>query len=210
MQPSRQTSDWAVVYALIDDSYITTLLCSDQESKLLLLSRVVGRVSDQEGVAIYIDLDTAFTALLERCEAFHGAEDLLVIRPEGGFIDEAIAYICSLNIPSVKLIVFDSTTTFYSLRGGGEDASSLNMKLGLYLALLRKAALKSGGRLIFTSMRRSSRGGGIWHTSYPGGRLLKRRSDLMLELSMDEGFLTVSVVKCRGGITQGRRLILQP
>jgi len=213
LQPEgRESSEWGFLDSLIDRSSVTTLLCDGQESKLQLLSRLIDKVSDQSGVTVYIDLDTSFTVFLERCRAIRSPSDLSVLRPRGEDLDDTIAGVCSLNLPILKLIIFDSTTAFYNLLGRVEDTSNLNIKLGLYLAILKRVASRSGGRLVFTSMRRARReeSKGSWRASYSGGRILKRRSDLILELNMDGKYMAISVVKCREASLQGRIFRFQP
>ncbi len=203
-------SGWRVPEDLFSDCTVATLLCDDQKSKTRFISRILAAKHRGGRVIAYIDMDSMFTVFLEDQEELPYIEDLYLFRSGGEDLDDVVAGVCSLSPPRIDTVVFDSVTSFYNLQGGGADSSRANRRLGLYLALLSGAVFRSGGRIIFTSMLRARKRKGeeSWYLSYAGGRLLRRRSDLILKLSGDAGYLDVSVLKCRDGSLRGVNLHL--
>ncbi len=200
--------------ALLSNFTVATLLCDDQESKMRFISRMLMSEQRRDRVIVYIDMDTAFTVFLEDHDFLPYAKALRLFRPEVEELGEVISNVCSLNPPRIDTIIFDSVTSFYNFQGGGgANSSMLNRRLGLYLALLNMAVSTSEGRVLFTSMMRARKRKGeeSWYLSYAGGRLLRRRSDLILELKKNKaaaGHLEVLILKCSDSSLNGVSLNL--
>ncbi len=190
--------DLRILETLLSNYSVATLLCDDQESKVRFISKMLAVNQPQNKVIIYIDIDTMFTVFLEDHMDLPYAEYLHLFRPEVEELDDVIAEICSLNPPRIDTVIFDSVTSFYNLQRDGTDSSKVNRKLGLHLALLKIATSRSGGRIMFTSMRRArkKKGEESWYHTHAGGKLLRRRSDLILELKKSIVNLEVSILKC--------------
>ncbi|MCL4437315.1 MAG: hypothetical protein M1503_04900 [Thaumarchaeota archaeon] len=211
--------DLAGVKGLLSDSKVTALFCDDQKVKTEFISEILswrhggeGGAGEEgaAGVIIYLDIDTAFTVFVESHAELPYAESLRVFRPRDNDIDDVVAGVNSLSGVQIDTVVFDSVTSLYNLRRDGMDSSKVNQSLGLYLALLTMAASRSGGRLLLTSMMRAGKRGedkDAWFKTYAGGRLLRKRSDLILRLSRDaSGLLEVSVLKSRDPLLEGATL----
>lgn len=206
--------DLAGVKDLLSDSKVTALFCDDQKVKTEFISKMLSwRRGDGDGAAgviIYLDIDTAFTVFVEDHAELPYAERLRIFRPRDNDIDDVVAGVNSLSGVRIDTVVFDSVTSLYNLRRDGMDSSKVNQGLGLYLALLTMTASRSGGRLLLTSMMRAGKKGedkDAWFRTYAGGRLLRKRSDLILRLSRDaSGQLEVSVLKSRDPLLEGATL----
>ena len=150
----------------------------------------------KDKISVYIDIDTAFTVFLENNQNLSYAKYLYIFRPKITNLDDVIAEICSLNPACLDTIVLDSVTSFYSLQGNS-TIMNLNRKLGIYVSLLQMAVSRSNGRIIFTSMIRARKKNDdkSWYMFYAGGRLLRKRSDLILELKSKNKDLDISILK---------------
>ncbi len=201
--------NWNVLDTLLLDYKVATILCSNQSLKTKFISRILSSSSANNKVISYIDIDTMFTVFLEDHPNISYAKHLYLFRPRGEDLDDVIKEICSLNT-LIDNVFFDSVTSFYNLQGQGVSSSSVNRKLGLYLALLKMAVSRSNGKILFTSMRRARKikGEESWHLSYAGGKLLRRRSDLILELEYGPTYSLVSVLKYHGKYLNGASLKL--
>jgi hypothetical protein len=203
------------VKSLLSDSVVTALFCDDQKVKTEFISRILSwrRETGAAGAVIYLDIDTAFTVFVEDHTELPYAENLRLFRPGENEIDEVVAGINSLSGVQIDTIVFDSVTALYNLRADGTPSSKVNQRLGLYLALLTMAvSTRSGGHLLLTSMMRAGKKGEdkqIWYKTYAGGRLLRKRSDLILRLNRKAlGRIGVSVLKSRDPSFEGATLQL--
>jgi len=189
--------DWATLKRLFSDSTIVTLLCDNQISKIQLLSNILMFRWSQDSISIYLDIDTNFTVFLEDHHDLSNLDNLFIFRHNGVNLIDVVTDISSFNSSYVDTIVFDSVTSFYGLQNDNETSSSLNRRLGLYLSLLQAVVSRSNGLIIFTSMTRArkSQYDESWYFSYAGGRLLRKRSDLILELKTKKQQFDVSILK---------------
>lgn len=157
---------------------------------------------------VYLDLDTAFTVGLER--GFSGlpsSPDLLVATPQGEDLDRYVAQVLSARSP-VGLLVFDSVTSFYHmLKAPGEGFGDLNLKLGVYVALFRELAAR-GSTVLLTAMVKAKRGAGGWVPAPAGGEVVRRGSDTILAAELEEGVVSIRVVKHPDPGVKGRELHL--
>jgi len=201
--------DWNALETLLSDYRVATILCSNQSLKTRFISRMLSSSRPKNKVISYIDIDTMFTVFLEDHSNISYANHLYLFRPRGEDLDDVIKEICSLNT-LIETVIFDSVTSFYNLQGQGVSSSSVNRKLGLYLALLKMTVSRSNGRILFTSMGRARKmkWGDSWYLSYAGGKLLRRRSDLILELNYGTTYSEVSILKCQGEYLNGASLKL--
>ena len=189
--------DWATLKRLFSDSTIVTLLCDNQISKIQLLSNILMFRWSHDSISIYLDIDTNFTVFLEDHHDLSNLDNLFIFRHNGVNLIDVVTDISSFNSSYVDTIVFDSVTSFYGLQNDNETSSSLNRRLGLYLSLLQAVVSRSNGLIIFTSMTRArkSQYDESWYFSYAGGRLLRKRSDLILELKTKKQQFDVSILK---------------
>jgi len=189
--------DWAILKRLLSDSTVVTLLCDNQISKIQLLSNILMFRWSQDSISIYLDIDTNFTVFLEDHHDLSNLDNLFIFRHNGVNLIDVVTDISSFNSSYVDTIVFDSVTSFYGLQNDNETSSSLNRRLGLYLSLLQAVVSRSNGLIIFTSMTRArkSQYDESWYFSYAGGRLLRKRSDLILELKTKKQQFDVSILK---------------
>jgi len=150
-----------------------------------------------DSISIYLDIDTNFTVFLEDHHDLSNLDNLFIFRHNGVNLIDVVTDISSFNSSYVDTIVFDSVTSFYGLQNDNETSSSLNRRLGLYLSLLQAVVSRSNGLIIFTSMTRArkSQYDESWYFSYAGGRLLRKRSDLILELKTKKQQFDVSILK---------------
>jgi len=189
--------DWATLKRLFSDSTIVTLLCDNQISKIQLLSNILMFRWSQDSISIYLDIDTNFTVFLEDHHDLSNLDNLFIFRHNGVNLIDVVTDISSFNSSYVDTIVFDSVTSFYGLQNDSETSSNLNRRLGRYLSLLQAVVSRSNGLIIFTSMTRArkSQYDESWYFSYAGGRLLRKRSDLILELKTEKQQFDVSILK---------------
>jgi hypothetical protein len=151
----------------------------------------------QDSISIYLDIDTNFTVFLEDHHDLSNLDNLFIFRHNGVNLIDVVTDISSFNSSYVDTIVFDSVTSFYGLQNDSETSSNLNRRLGRYLSLLQAVVSRSNGLIIFTSMTRArkSQYDESWYFSYAGGRLLRKRSDLILELKTEKQQFDVSILK---------------
>ena len=189
--------DWATLKRLFSDSTIVTLLCDNQISKIQLLSNILMFRWSHDSISIYLDIDTNFTVFLEDHHDLSNLDNLFIFRHNGVNLIDVVTDISSFNSSYVDTIVFDSVTSFYGLQNDSETSSNLNRRLGRYLSLLQAVVSRSNGLIIFTSMTRArkSQYDESWYFSYAGGRLLRKRSDLILELKTEKQQFDVSILK---------------
>tara|TARA_B100001971_G_C18168577_1_gene525723 strand:- start:639 stop:1163 length:525 start_codon:yes stop_codon:yes gene_type:complete len=164
----------------------------------------------QDRISIYLDIDTNFTVFLEDHHDLSNLENLFIFRLNGTNLINVVADISSFASSSIDTIVLDSVTSFYSLQSDSITSSSLNRRLGLYLSLLQVVVSRSNGLIIFTSMTRARKrqDDESWYFSYAGGRLLRKRSDLILELKSKNQQFEVSVLKSPDDALLGIKLNL--
>lgn len=197
MSSNKNNSKWSIINNLFSKSIIATFLCDDQELKIRFISKILETQYNKEKIIFYVDIDTMFTAFLENSKNLTYIQNVVIFRPKHDEFDDIVAEICSVNQTNIDWIVFDSVTSFHNLNGNLLDYSKSNRKIGLYLSVLRNIISNGGGKIIFTSMIRSrkKKGERLWEHSYAGGKLLERRSDLILRLGKQNNQLLVSSIK---------------
>lgn len=201
--------DWKILKNLISDSTIITILCDNQESKTKFLSNILTLRKLDNKVSIYLDIDTNFTVFLENQKELPYTDYLYVFRPNDNNIDKIISEICSFNPTLLDIVIFDSISSFYNTQKEIETSSSMNRKLGRYISLLQMVVSRSNGHIIFTSMTRArKKRDETWYISYAGGRLLRKRSNLILELNNNKLGLEVSILKSPESTMIGSKLNL--
>jgi len=151
----------------------------------------------QNRISIYLDIDTNFTIFLEDNHDSPNINNLFIFRVKEKNLNDVVADISSIGSSSVDTIVFDSVSMFYSFKNDNITSSNQNRRLGVYLSLLQVVMARSNGVIILTSMTRARKrqDDDSWYFSYAGGRLLRKRSDLILELKSNEQQFEVSVLK---------------
>jgi hypothetical protein len=176
---------------------VATILCDSQESKVNFIYKMISSETCKDKISIYIDIDTFFTVFLEELKGKSYFENLLIFRPITENLDYIIAEICSLNPSLINMVIFDSVSSFYNLQNSDMDFYRLNMKLGLFISMLNSTISSNSGKLIFTSMRRSrkKRDQKSWYNTYSGGKLLRKRSDIIMELMKKTSTLEGVVLK---------------
>ena len=189
--------DWAILKKLLIESNIVTLICDNQLSKVQFLSNILMFRRSQNRISIYLDIDTNFTIFLEDNHDSPNINNLFIFRIKEKNLNDVVADISSIGSSSVDTIVFDSVSTFYSFKNDNITSSNQNRRLGVYLSLLQVVMARSNGVIILTSMTRARKrqDDDSWYFSYAGGRLLRKRSDLILELKSNEQQFEVSVLK---------------
>ena len=202
--------DWAILKKLLIESKVVTLICDNQLSKIQFLSNILLFRQSQNRISIYLDIDTNFTIFLEDNHDSYNMNNLFIFRIKEKNLNDVVADINSIGSSSVDTIVFDSVSTFYSFEKDNITSSSQNRRLGVYLSLLQVVIDRSNGIIIFTSMTRARKrqDDDSWYFSYAGGRLLRKRSDLILELKSNEQQFEVSVLKSPNEALLGIKLNL--
>tara|TARA_B100000315_G_scaffold256186_1_gene301502 strand:- start:188 stop:718 length:531 start_codon:yes stop_codon:yes gene_type:complete len=164
----------------------------------------------QNRISIYLDIDTNFTVFLEDHYDLSNLDNLFIFRIKGTNLNDVTTDISSFSSSYVDTIVFDSVSSYYSLQNDNITSSNLNRRLGLYLSLLQVVVSRSNGFIIFTSMTRARKrqDDDSWYFSYAGGRLLRKRSDLILELKSKKQQFEVDVLKSPDDTLLGIKLNL--
>jgi len=202
--------DWAILKRLLSDSTVVTLLCDNQISKIQFLSNILMFRWSQDNISIYLDIDTNFTVFLEDHHDLSNLDNLFIFRHNETNLIDVVADISSFSSSYVDTIVFDSVTSFSSIQSDSKTSSSLNRRLGLYLSLLQVVVSRCNGLIIFTSMTRARKrqDDESWYFSYAGGKLLRKRSDLILELKSKKQQFEVSILKSPSNALLGVKLNL--
>ena len=202
--------NWTILKKLLSESAVVTLICDNQLSKIQFLSNILMFRGSQNRISIYLDIDTNFTVFLEDHYNLSNLDNLFIFRIKGTNLNDVTTDISSFSSSYVDTIVFDSVSSYYSLQNDNITSSNLNRRLGLYLSLLQVVVSRSNGFIIFTSMTRARKrqDDDSWYFSYAGGRLLRKRSDLILELKSNEQQFEVSVLKSPNEALLGIKLNL--
>ena len=189
------------------------IVFDDVYVKTSFMARVITSASSKKGLTVYLDLDTAFTVHLQ-----HGIirvdrpEDLLVYTPDSAELDGVMAEVCSMRLSERDLIIFDSVTAFQNVRGSTTDASTLNRKIGVYLALLQDLGARYRATILITTMLRSRKIGTgpteTWFSSPSGGRVLKKQKGIMLSLKREDTKVLAEILKHPDRAREGSRLYL--
>jgi hypothetical protein len=153
----------------------------------------------------YVDLDTAFTVFLENhVRSTFPLDDLVIFNPDCRDFHDVISQICSVRTDFPELVVLDSVTMFCHLFEAKGRFGEVNRMLGLYISLLQDFASKHDTTVLVSSLARAEKQKVSWSPSYPGGRVLKRRSDLILSLESSLASVEVRIVKHPNASNQGR------
>ncbi|MBI2183666.1 MAG: hypothetical protein HYU39_01775 [Thaumarchaeota archaeon] len=186
---------------LIEGGSLNTLVCDESYAKAYMLGLLVYEPLSRGKTVCVIDLDTFFTTYVEDyAERFPKPENLVVVRPRKAELNAAIANICSTASRDIGLIVLDSARTFYHLeRETRAEAAAANRKLSLILALLQKTVMERSIPVVVTSLFTPKIGSKNEEISskesYPGSRLLEKRSRVILLAWQRESFLEVKVAR---------------
>ncbi len=202
--------NWTILKKLLSESAVVTLICDNQLSKIQFLSNILMFRGSQNRISIYLDIDTNFTVFLEDHYDLSNLDNLFIFRIKGTNLNDVTTDISSFSSSYVDTIVFDSVSSYYSLQNDNITSSNLNRRLGLYLSLLQVVVSRSNGFIIFTSMTRARKrqDDDSWYFSYAGGRLLRKRSDLILELKSKKQQFEVDVLKSPDDTLLGIKLNL--
>ena len=202
--------NWTILKKLLSESAVVTLICDNQLSKIQFLSNILMFRGSQNRISIYLDIDTNFTVFLEDHYNLSNLDNLFIFRIKGTNLNDVTTDISSFSSSYVDTIVFDSVSSYYSLQNDNITSSNLNRRLGLYLSLLQVVVSRSNGFIIFTSMTRARKrqDDDSWYFSYAGGRLLRKRSDLILELKSKKQQFEVDVLKSPDDTLLGIKLNL--
>ncbi len=195
---------------VLSESAVVTLICDDQLTKIQFLTNILTFRGSQDKTSIYLDIDTNFTVFLEDHHDLSNLEKLFIFGINRTNLIDVVTDITSFGSSYVDTIIFDSVSSFYSIQSDNITSSSLNRRLGLYLSLLQTVISRSNGFIIFTSMTRARKrqDDESWYFSYAGGRLLRKRSDLILELKNKKQQFEVSVLKSPDNTLLGNKLNL--
>ena len=179
---------------------VNTLLCDTPYARTYFIWSVVSSCLKKGGLVYYIDLDTMFTAFLEQeARPTFPLDDLVVFNPDRGEIQDVLSQICSVRLHGPDLVVFDSVTVFYHLFEARVGFGEINRMLGVCLSLLQSFASRMNTAVLVSSLTRAKKlkapGRSLWSPSYPGGRVLTKRSELILSLKSGLGYIDVRVVK---------------
>lgn len=195
---------------LLEGGCLNTVVCDEPYARACLLEGLSSAFLSEGKVVCVLDLDTWFTAHLEdRFDRFVKPENLVVVLPEGDRFDDAVVDVCSSTSSDLGLIVLDSATGFYHTgHNGGVGPAGLNRKLGLILMLLQKRGIRNKAPIVVTSFLKP-RVGSLKPPSYAGGRLLEKRSRVILSAKVEGGFLGLTIVKHVFKELVGRRVRLR-
>lgn len=187
---------------------VNTLLCDTPHARTCFTGRIVSACLKEGGLVYYVDLDTMFTAFLEHeAQPSFPLGDLVVFNPDGGELQDVLSKICSVKVHRPDLVVFDSVTMFYHMFDVEVGFGEINRMLGVYLSLLQGFASRTEAAILVTSLTRAKKlrasGRSSWSPSYPGGRVLAKRSELILSLTSREGVIEAKVVKHPNPSLQG-------
>lgn len=176
--------------SLLSKKGLNTLLFSDPYAKLCCTAAFAGR-----GNAIYIDLDTTFSAYLKA--GIINAENVDVYVPsEGQFVDMLSQALAKMQGRS--LVVVDSINSFYALhysyfRKNERAGGNLNHLLSVFLMLLVRQGVSLGVPVLATSMLRFRKEGG-WKQSPASRRLLQKKSAVRMEAGRAGDSVTLKVL----------------
>ena len=203
-------SDWTILNKLLSESTVVTLICNDQLTKIQFLTNILTFRGSQNKTYIYLDIDTNFTVFLEDHHDLSNLKKLFIFKIKGTNLVDIVTDVSSFGSSYVDTIIFDSVSSFYNIQSDNITSSSLNRRLGLYLSLLQTVVSRSNGFIIFTSMTRARKrqDDESWYFSYAGGRLLRKRSNLILELKNKKQQFEVSVLKSPDNTMLGIKLNL--
>jgi hypothetical protein len=198
--------------SLLDPGGLNTIIYNDPYAKLCLVSTIILELQEERRKkALYIDLDTVFTAYvkaglipplkIKKMEPSIYASDILRIYIPDEMIQryilDSIKY-----LDEASIVIFDSITSFYSLfynelesdKSVTREMGRINQFLLILLMLLLKNTSFSKIPLLLTSMIRYKRKEG-WIGTPTGNRFLRSRSSVNLYVEMEnERDLSINVL----------------
>lgn len=145
-------------------------------------------LASQAQKAIYLDLDTTFTAYFRTgliAPANGNASSVDIYLPSEGRLVPMIKEILE-SMPSSSLVIFDSINSFYNLFKSQEKSlGRLNHLLSVLIMLLVRRGVETGVPVLATSMLRY-RKEGEWIQSPASRRLLQTKSAVRMMVQMEE------------------------
>lgn len=178
---------------------LTWISAPDTFSNSALLCQLSSSVLSAGGSVEYIDLDTTFSAYLSSgMMSVNKPEGLTVIRPQANDIHKVMAQVLSSEDDKYDLVILDSLTAFYHLCSNGRQLKNIPILMGSYIVLFKSMSMRQNSRLIVTSLlsarRVPEREGGGWTTAPTGRRIMRKISDVILEINSDNSEIDVKVV----------------
>jgi len=152
--------------------------------------------------AIYIDLDTTFTAYF--MAGLIKANQLDIYLPSEGRFTSMAKEVLAL-MPSSSLVIFDSVNSFYNMFKAQERTGSLNHLLSVLLMLFVRQGVDAGIPVLATSMLRYRKDGG-WVQSPASRRLLQNKSAAKLSVERQDSDLVLKIVE-HDSIPPGTELV---
>lgn len=169
---------------------LNTLLFSDPYAKLCCTSAFAGR-----GNAIYVDLDTTFSAYLKA--GIIKADNIDVYLPSEGRLVEMLKDVLA-KMQGRSLVIVDSINSFYAMyyghyRTNEKAGGNINHLLSVLLMLLVRQGVSLGVPVLATSMLRFRKEGG-WKQSPASRRLLQKKSASRMEAERTGDKITLRVL----------------
>lgn len=156
--------------------------------------------------AIYIDLDTTFTAYLQAGMIVTPGKIDVLLPTEGRLapmIKDAF-----LSMQKGSVVIFDSVNSFYNLFPAREKTlGSLNHLLSILLMLLVKCGSDTGVPVLATSMLRYRQSGG-WVQSPASRRLLQNKSAVRMQVGLRGSADLVLTIHEHESMQAGSEIIL--
>lgn len=159
---------------------LNAVLFIDPYAKLCYTSMLAA-----QGNAIYVDLDTTFSAYFSVGLIKAGKLDVY-LPSEGNFMSMFKEVLAA--IPGRSLVIFDSINSFYTMyysryKNDEMAGGNLNHLLSVLLMLLVRQGASSGVPIVVTSMLRFRRQGG-WKQSPASRRLLQQKSATRISVDL--------------------------
>jgi RecA/RadA recombinase len=172
---------------------LNTLLFSDPYAKLCCTSMLA-----RGGNAVYLDLDTTFSAYLKP-GLVHAPGADVYLPSEGKFIEMLNDVLARMEKGGRSLVIFDSINSFYTMyysyyRRGERSIGNINHLLSVLLMLLVRQGVSLGVPVLATSMLRFRKEGG-WKQSPASRRLLQKKSASRFEVDRVENEIVVKVLE---------------
>ena len=167
---------------------LNTLMFSDPYAKLCFTSMLAS-----QDRAVYIDLDTTFTAYFKA--GLVNAQSVDIYLPsEGRFVPMVKDVMAAM--PSSSLVIFDSVNSFYNMYrvSGSESIGNLNHMLSIFLMLLVRLGSELNVPVLATSMLRYRKDGG-WVQSPASRRLLQHRSKVKMSVERQDGGISLQIIE---------------
>lgn len=167
---------------------LNTLMFTDPYAKLCFTSLLAS-----QDRAVYIDLDTTFTAYFKAGHV--GAQGVDIYLPsEGRFVPMIKDVMAAM--PKSSLVIFDSVNSFYNMynASSSESIGNLNHMLSIFLMLLVRLGSDLQVPVLATSMLRYRKDGG-WVQSPASRRLLQHRSKVKMSVERQGDGISIQVIE---------------